>query len=319
MSPRQPYDWQKEDLENLKGQPESQRLEFKESRLFQESTDEIITKLTKEVSAFANTEGGTIVIGVIEEKITGSKAKVAKGLDAGIDITKYEPEWIQKAVEGNIYPPIRGLRFRRVALTSNNSHYAMVIYIPEGSTACQAKDFLYYGRSEFESKPLRDHEIRLRMFKGKSAEAVLIANPCTISSKNGESIIINLTSYPVVNMHFDLCLMNTGELNIRSFKIVYIFSHNYKFLPEGVTGDTCGLGKTNIFPSDSYSVGHFSMTLTPNTPILNRGLEIDWTIFLTDRLPITGKLDVAAAFAEEISAKSKILELINATPKGNED
>ena len=45
--------------------------------------------------------------------------------------------------------------------------------IPQGSTAYQANDGRYYGRSEFETKYLPDHEIRLRMSRGRVARAAV--------------------------------------------------------------------------------------------------------------------------------------------------
>ena len=42
-------------------------------------------------------------------------------------------------------------------------------------TAHQAKDFRYYGRSEFETKALRDFDIRLRMERGKMAFAEVVS------------------------------------------------------------------------------------------------------------------------------------------------
>jgi len=51
---------------------------------------------------------------------------------------------------------------------------AFVVEIPQGRTAHQAKDGRYYGRSEFENRPLRDFDIRLRMERGKTPLADLV-------------------------------------------------------------------------------------------------------------------------------------------------
>jgi hypothetical protein len=57
-----------------------------------------------------------------------------------------------------------------------------VIQIPAGSTAYQANDGRYYGRSEFEAKYLPDHEIRLRMNRGKVARGTVL---CHVTAELG--------------------------------------------------------------------------------------------------------------------------------------
>ena len=52
----------------------------------------------------------------------------------------------------------------------------MVVHVPQGSTAYQARNHLYYSRSEFETKSMPDHEVRLRMQRGRSPQARLELN-----------------------------------------------------------------------------------------------------------------------------------------------
>jgi predicted HTH transcriptional regulator len=54
--------WNRGALEALLGQQESIRLEFKSSRLTESSHEAVAKELSVEASAFANTEGGTIVV-----------------------------------------------------------------------------------------------------------------------------------------------------------------------------------------------------------------------------------------------------------------
>ena len=70
---KEPWNWTKEDLNKLIGQAETIRLEFKQSKIFDEARERIAENLTKAVSAFANTEGGTIVIGIGEAKFGSGK------------------------------------------------------------------------------------------------------------------------------------------------------------------------------------------------------------------------------------------------------
>jgi hypothetical protein len=54
-------EWSEERLRGLLGEAESLRLEFKSNRLFEKSVDDWKADLAKEISAFANSEGGTMV------------------------------------------------------------------------------------------------------------------------------------------------------------------------------------------------------------------------------------------------------------------
>jgi hypothetical protein len=161
-----PWEWTEQNLTRLFGQSETIRLEFKNSKIFNEKKlDRTRDALSKEVSAFANSEGGTIVIGIEEERI--GKSRVAKGFDEGVDRKIFYPERVQQLVESNISPSLVGIRIKVINISNKVGNVAYVIYVPKGVTAYQASDKRYYSRSEYEVKPMPDHEIRLRMMKGQ--------------------------------------------------------------------------------------------------------------------------------------------------------
>lgn len=163
--------WTEADVNNLIGQPESIRREFKSGRMFDgDQKQKWIDQLSKEVSAFANTEGGDLFLGIDEDR--SSKPKVAAGID-GVP-AEIAPERLQQLIESNVSPPLRGIRLRSVRLSARADRVVFVVQIPQGSTAYQANDGRYYGRSEFEAKHLLDHDIRLRMSRGKVARATIL-------------------------------------------------------------------------------------------------------------------------------------------------
>ena len=77
------------------------RLEFKSSQIFSKKEDEIANDLSREVSAFANPEGGVLVIGIQED---GKKPMKAAFIDQGIEVQTWNPERVQSKIEGNISP-----------------------------------------------------------------------------------------------------------------------------------------------------------------------------------------------------------------------
>src|SRR5438876_5873611 len=158
--------WTEQDLSGLKGFSESARMEFKESRLFDQGKEKVAEVLSREASAFANSEGGVIVIGMKEKR--EGKARVADDIDDGINPDLVSPEWVQQVVQANLSPYLPGLRLHKVKLSGpREGRIALVIDVPSGSTAYQASDRRYYGRSEYECIALQDHEVRLRIMRGR--------------------------------------------------------------------------------------------------------------------------------------------------------
>src|SRR6266404_5945499 len=167
MFPWNPSQWTEQYLLSLVGQPESGRLEFKAGKALAKREDKdrfMRDQLSPAVSAFANSEGGIIVIGMDEERAT--KPRVASQLDGiviGAGNAIESPEQFQQMVDSCISPFLPGMALRRVPLSGQmQGQVALIVHVPQGSTAYQTRDHLYYSRSEFETKSMPDHEVRLR-------------------------------------------------------------------------------------------------------------------------------------------------------------
>jgi len=119
-----------------------------------------------------------------------------------------------------------------------------VVDVPQGTTAYQANDGRYYGRSELEVKHLPDHEIRLRMARGKVARATVAFRLCSIAlsttqeaelrqkhhaaleafkknaaeaaQRHPELLDIMAARFAPDTVEFELVLRNDGELTIRN-------------------------------------------------------------------------------------------------------
>ncbi len=151
----EPWFWQEQDLLDLIGAvPESLTLEYKRS-------DDLKNKnfdgISIDVSAFANSAGGLIVYGLIED----GKTRVPKELDGGIEQTAMAPETLENVLTSRIRPRIDGLRVFPIELsTFSPGSFAYIVAVPQSSTAHQAPNKKYYKRFEFKSEPMYDHEIR---------------------------------------------------------------------------------------------------------------------------------------------------------------
>jgi predicted HTH transcriptional regulator len=135
---KMPADWIVQDLIdliNLK-QEESLQLDFKRAESL-DSTERKKTEISKDVSAFANSAGGTIVYGIGESVREPHVAEVF----SPIDPTKCPKEWLEQVINSRVQPRIHGVLINPVELDSPHlGQYAYVVCIPQSETAHQASD-----------------------------------------------------------------------------------------------------------------------------------------------------------------------------------
>ena len=130
--------------------PESIHLDYKASPALEpKKRDEI----AKDVSAFANSDGGLLVYGIEEDKATHLPVRV----DAGVD-PKWNREWLEQIITSNINPRIDGIKIRQIAVAGGNS--VICIQIPKSFRGPhQASDNKYYKRFNFSSFPMEHYEV----------------------------------------------------------------------------------------------------------------------------------------------------------------
>ncbi|MCI5123368.1 MAG: ATP-binding protein [Candidatus Electrothrix sp. AR5] len=133
--------------------PESIWLDYKASpALSKKKKDEIC----KDVSAFANADGGMLIYGIEEEK--KNKVGLPAGMDNGIDIKEINKEWIDQILSTNITPIISGIEIIEIKKTENNSFF--VVNIPKSCRGPhQSPDKKYYKRYNARSAPMEHYEI----------------------------------------------------------------------------------------------------------------------------------------------------------------
>jgi hypothetical protein len=171
----------KEDLDRLIENEieESLILDYKSAESIARS-DGKKREITKDVSALANSTGGTLIYG-IKEFDQKEKSHLPERLDP-IDIQQFSKEWLDQ-ICGLIQPRIEGLLIKPIPIGPNATDYALVVEVPKSGTAHQALDRRYYKRRNFESSPMEDYEVRDIMNRGKhpklsvTCKVVLMPNP----------------------------------------------------------------------------------------------------------------------------------------------
>lgn len=153
--------WEESDIVQLISNKieESLTLDFKRADSLQQS-DGKKSEISKDVSAFANSVGGTIIYGLEESP---DPPHVASAISP-IDPSKVSKEWLEQVIGSRIQPRILGVKIKPIELSSSSpGQFAYVVAIPESHTAHQASDKRYYRRFNFESVPMEDYEVRLTM------------------------------------------------------------------------------------------------------------------------------------------------------------
>jgi hypothetical protein len=191
-------------------QQETQRLEFKSSReLLNENSQKrgkfISEQIVPTVSAFLNTDGGQLVIGIEE------KNGVAVALSPGISRTRVSWEQLQSAICDRIQPAVAGyisVYSVHVGTSPDGERlFAFVVDVKPGNTAYQADDKKYYVRRAGQSEAMEDKDIRLRMLAGDKPRFVISLHS-NIVPRTG------IMSNYVQCVTWALCFENVGVRNI---------------------------------------------------------------------------------------------------------
>ncbi len=184
------WEWDENDLlEIIKaGVQESIELDFKDSKALinVKGQKDVRYEISKDVSAFANSAGGVLIYGIVEDKNT----HIAASLDIGVNPSVITKEWLQQIINSTIHRKIDGVRIHQIPLTTHSpGNVAYVVYVPQSTrTPHQALDKKFYKRYEFESVPMEEYEVRDLYRRGETPDLrITFALPKTGIILNPES------------------------------------------------------------------------------------------------------------------------------------
>lgn len=219
----EPWEWEEGDLEALVTQKaeEGTEIDFKRCAALDLSSGASRTKskkeLSKDVSGFVNAAGGTIVYGMIE------RDHVADALDAGYDPDDVTREWIEQVVNSNVAPRVLGYRVKTVHLSGTRAgRVAYVLWLPQGTTAHQANDLLYYRRHGTECLPMEDYEVRDAMHRATEPRVSVFMRHDSDQSGTREFTIA--TGGLQVSPEFEFCVRNEPGAAVAEYLQTHIFT-----------------------------------------------------------------------------------------------
>jgi hypothetical protein len=202
--------WNEEQLESYIGNfvEEGQQLEYKAAGSLRRS-DGAMDEITKDVSAMANSAGGTLIYGM-KEHDDSAKKHLPEKIDP-IDRTQFSKEWLEHVIN-NIEPRIIGLVIHPVPLASGQNDVAYVVEIPQSTTAHQARNLRYYRRYNFESLAMKDHEIRDVMNRSVVPDVTVEFGFRTLSATSTDHEYLLLVT-----------IKNLGLLLVNHFQLQFTF------------------------------------------------------------------------------------------------
>jgi len=281
-------------VNDLIGQQETQRLEFKSSRdLLTEDSQKrgkfISGQIVPTVSAFLNTDGGQLIIGMEE------KDGVAVAFSAGVPRARFSWEQLQSAICDRIQPAVAGYVSAFPVEIGTNSDgpqvFAFVVEVKPGTTAYQADDKKYYVRRSGQSEAMEDKDVRLRMLAGDKPR-LIVSLHSQIVPNTGEfshhvqyvACILRFENVGVRNIPRAIVRSQLNLMGLTNSKLVSVWTPEYQqtdFPVEALT--TTGLLPGQCFDLPLVKVSSLSFSECEDISAVT--MTADVTVYIDDGLP----------------------------------
>lgn len=176
--------WTKERIEKMiaDGVEEGPTLDYKRAASLEKSDDKRTGEITKDVSSFANSSGGTIIYGVAEFQDTARRHRPE--CPDPVQRAKISKEWLEQIIQ-TIQPRIEGLQVYPIPWDEQANTVCYVVEIPQSDTAHQARDHRYHMRYNFNTLAMEDHQVRDVMNRRKHPKirgSIRIKRPINIAN-----------------------------------------------------------------------------------------------------------------------------------------
>ena len=146
---------------------ESVHLDFKAAGSLSKD-DKKKAEIAKDVSAFANSDGGIIVYGIEEQEHKAHALSYING-------NTYTKEWLEQVIQDNIQRRIEGLEIFPIR-DNDVTKSIYIVKIPRSSnTPHMSADKCYYKRNNFRSVKMEEYEVR-DLFYRESTPNLLITS-----------------------------------------------------------------------------------------------------------------------------------------------
>jgi hypothetical protein len=175
--------------------PESIHLDYKASAaLDSKKSDEI----AKDVSAFANSDGGLLIYGVEEDKALHIPLQIDNGVDP-----KWNRERLEQIITSNISPRIEGIEIRQFSLPNKNCVFCVLVK-KSFRGPHQASSNRYYKRYNFTSCPMEHYEVDDVRARAQTVPPSVVLDMKAPSETHLPFVLRNVGNLPARNLKFKL-------------------------------------------------------------------------------------------------------------------
>jgi hypothetical protein len=190
---------------------ESINIEFKSSQALSKEPS-VKKEISKDISAFANSDGGLIFYGINEVNHIASSLSF---IDGNI-ITK---EWLENVIISNIQPKIKDLKIFPVRFNDEISKTVYVVKIPNSNVAPHiSSEKKYFRRFNFQSVPMEEYEVRnlyLRQRESKVFVDNVVVKPIEEKKENQFCFYIEIQ------------VINEGSFVSEKYKVACDFKESF--------------------------------------------------------------------------------------------
>ena len=237
---------------------ESIHLDYKDGAAL--SPDKI-SEITKDVSSFANSDGGIIIYGVGENKETH-----VPNYYSPITNSKISKEWLEQKIN-IIQPNIKGLQIFPIRLNKKATKSIYIVKIPRSDDAPHmAEDKRYYYRGNFVSEAMQSYQVRDTFNR--------ISTPL-LNIMGADLFYLEHRTTGRNELFFKAFIQNDRKAVARLYKVnVYIFTKvpvdGISVMPTNSSTNICSLTKMDtqsirigivptepIFKSECVEIGNF--------------------------------------------------------------
>jgi hypothetical protein len=290
-------------------------LEYKGAGTLRPKDKKTKDEIVKDVSAMANSAGGTIIYGIAEKNSPGS-APHAEKIDP-VNRSVFSADTLDQVIQ-SVQPKIDGVFITPIEVPDSDGKALYVVSVPQSVTAHQARDKKYHKRRNTTTDAMEDYEIRDVMNRGTSPKIRVSFIFETFPDKIGLKICVHNEGKIAANLvrvfiRLPLCMglkiqEREGRLNLDGQTMTHEYywkNLHYDFVGKSLASDATKTGWADTKPTEDCYV-------TRDSPILpNMNLTSNHAISLTPQNfdKIKGMQITWEAYADNAPARSGTLEL----------
>lgn len=295
-------------------------LEFKGAGALAPKNPQKKRDIVTDVSAMANSAGGTIIYGISEASDNKDSAPYANEI-VPIDRNVFSSETLDQVIQ-SIQPKIDGVRIEPIDIPEAPGQAVYVVEVPQSDTVHQATDKKYHKRHNTTTTDMDDYEIRDVMNRSKHPKIRVSFIFNTFPDKIGlEICVANRGKIIARHIQIFICMpMCLGidipereghaRVNIQNYTTEYCWKNlHYDFVGKSPSSDArisgyagrkttedCFVGRNSpILPRTTHT-SPYGLALTPKNMNSLEGKEITWDAY-ADNAPVqSGKLDLSVVY-----------------------